>query len=44
MTVTSTDCIPLHFFRKLPLVIKVEIDELAVELFQEDDMKDTQNI
>ena len=33
MKLTEADCIPLHFFRKIPPEMKVEIDTLAVDLF-----------
>ena len=36
MKVTLEDCIPLHFFRKIPTKMKVEIDELVMELFDKE--------
>ncbi len=35
MKVSDYDCKPLHFFRKLPPQMKVEVDEIVVDCFEE---------
>ena len=39
MKVTADDCVPLHFFRKIPIYMKVEVDALVEDIFDKDVVK-----